>query len=153
MYICLYFRILILCQVKHSDNRYAKQFKCNISSVMQFCNHLSIVIHGVLTVLIEASVTVYPPIDLRRGDKKIGNDYIDPKDHVVFPLLDLRSTKGRKERIGYDYIAPQELVREETLNQKDVEMLVAEVYEDLQASDKVIKGIEVGEKIYILDHL
>ena len=103
--------------IKHSDNGYVKQFKSNFNSVMQH-NHLSVVIHGVLTVLVEASVTVYPPLDLR---SKIVHDV----------------------RPGNDYMAPEDLVVEETFSQDDVQRLVADVYEDLQASDKAIEGIEV----------
>ena len=105
--------------IKHSDNGYVKQFKSNFNSVMQH-NHLSVVIHGVLTVLVEASVTVYPPLDLR---SKIVHD-------------------GRV-RPGNDYMAPKDPVFEETFSQDDVQRLVADVYEDLQASDKAIEGIEV----------
>ena len=103
--------------IKHSDNGYVKQFKSNFNFVMQH-NHLSVVIHGVLTVLVEASVTVYPPLDLR---SKIVHDV----------------------RPGNDYMAPEDLAVEETFSQDDVQRLVADVYEDLQASDKAIEGIEV----------
>ena len=88
---------------------------------MQY-NHLSIVIPGVLTVLVEASETVYPPLDLR---SKIVHD-------------------GRV-RPGHDYMAPEGPAVEETFSLDDVQRLVADVYEDLQASDKAIEGIEVNK--------
>ena len=87
---------------------------------MQF-NLLSIVLHCVLTVFVEASGTVYPPLDLRS-----------------------KRVYKREGRTANDYMAPRDPVMEETLSQDDVQKLVAEVYEDLQASDKAIEGIEVN---------
>ena len=88
---------------------------------MQF-NLLSIVFHCVLTVLVEASGTVYPPLDLRS-----------------------KRVYKREGRTANDYMAPRDPVMEETWSQDDVQKLVAEVYEDLQASEKAIEGIEVNK--------
>ena len=87
--------------------------------MMQY-NHLSIVINGVLTILVYASETVYPPLDLRskkvyERERRPGNDYMSPKVSVV-----------------------------KDVSEDVVQKLVAEVYEDLQASDKAIEGIEVN---------
>ena len=94
--------------------------RIQFNSVMQF-NLLSIVFHGALTVLVAASGTVFPPLDLRS-----------------------KRVYEREGRNGNDYMAPKDPVVDETLSQDDVQKLVAEVYEDLQASDKAIEGIEVN---------
>lgn len=92
--------------------------------MMQY-NHLSIVIHSILTVLVEASETVYPPLDLR--------------SKIVYE---------REGRPGNDYMSPKVPEVEETFSRDDVQKLVADVYEDLQASDKAIEDIEVNN-IYL----
>lgn len=88
--------------------------------MMQY-NHLSIVINGVLTILVYASETVYPPLDLR--SKKVYE---------------------RERRPGNDYMSPKVSVVKDVVSEDVVQKLVAEVYEDLQASDKAIEGIEVN---------
>ena len=87
---------------------------------MQF-NLLSIVFHGALTVLVAASGTIFPPLDLRS-----------------------KRVYEREGRNGNDYMSPKLSVVKDVVSEDVVQKLVADVYEDLQASDKAIEGIEVN---------
>ena len=107
--------------------------KSNTIIVMHY-RLIAIVIHCVLTFLVEARTreTVYPPLDLRKKSEmyqkvrdQIGTDYMSLKN---------KWKKDSMEVVG------------EPLDQEDVQELVAEIYDDLQASDKAIEGIEVCTK-------